>query len=135
MTIIRHCDIDSLMEAEPARQVVMLYDEAIAAIRIAGMAAASGDNEGRCNAITAALEIVGFLYMNLDSDQGGEVANNLGSIYAYILSQLSRVNLYNDSETAERMVNLLEPLRDSWNELAGMVGLVSMSTAELRAAV
>jgi flagellar protein FliS len=135
MTIIRHCDIDSLMEAEPARQVVMLYDEAIAAIRIAGMAAASGDIEGRCNAITAAMEIVGFLYMNLDSDQGGEVANNLGSIYAYILSQLSRVNLYNDSETAERMVNLLEPLRDSWNELAGMVGLVSMSTAELRAAV
>jgi flagellar protein FliS len=135
MTIIRHCDIDSLMEAEPARQVVMLYDEAIAAIRIAGMAAASGDIEGRCNAVTAAMEIVGFLYMNLDSDQGGEVANNLGSIYAYILSQLSRVNLYNDSETAERMVNLLEPLRDSWNELAGMVGLVSMSTAELRAAV
>jgi flagellar protein FliS len=135
MTIIRHCDIDSLMEAEPARQVVMLYDEAIAAIRIAGMAAASGDIEGRCNAVTAAMEIVGFLYMNLDSDQGGEVANNLGSIYAYILSQLSRVNLYNDTETAERMVGLLEPLRDSWNGLAGMVGLVSMSTAELRAAV
>jgi flagellar protein FliS len=135
MTIIRHCDIDSLMEAEPARQVVMLYDEAIAAVRIAGMAAASGDIEGRCNAVTAAMEIVGFLYMNLDSDQGGEVANNLGSIYAYILSQLSRVNLYNDTETAERMVGLLEPLRDSWNELAGMTGLVSMSTAELRAAV
>jgi flagellar secretion chaperone FliS len=135
MTIIRHCDIDSLMEAEPARQVVMLYDEVIAAIRIASMAAASGDIEGRCNAVTAAMEIVGFLYMTLDSEQGGDVAANLGSIYAHIMSQLPRVNLYNDSETAERLVNMLEPLRDSWNELAGMAGLVSMSTDELRAAV
>ena len=135
MTIIRHCDIDSLMEAEPARQVVMLYDEVIAAIRIAGMAAASGDIEGRCNAVTAAMEIIGFLYVTLDAEQGGDVAANLGSIYAHIMSQLPRVNLYNDSETAERLVNMLEPLRDSWNELAGMAGLVSMSTDELRAAV
>ena len=81
------------------------------------------------------MEIVGFLYMTLDSEQGGEVAANLGSIYAHIMAQLPRVNVYNDTETAERMVNMLEPLRDSWNELAGMTGLVSMSTAELRAAV
>jgi flagellar protein FliS len=135
MTIIRHCDIDSLIEAEPARRIVMLYDEAIAAIRIAGMAAASGDIEGRCNAVTAAMEIVGFLYMTLDSEQGGEVAANLGSIYAHVMAQLPRVNVYNDVETAERMVAMLEPLRDSWNELAGMAGLVSMSTDELRAAV
>ena len=135
MTIIRHCDIDSLMEAAPARQVVMLYDEAIAAIRIASMAAASGDIEGRCNAVTAAMEIIGFLYVTLDAEQGGDVAANLGSIYAHIMSQLPRVNLYNDSETAERLVNMLEPLRDSWNELAGMAALASMSTDELRAAV
>jgi len=48
---------------------------------------------------------------------------------------LPRVNIYNDIETAERMVTMLEPLRDSWNELAGMAGLVSMSSDELRAAV
>jgi flagellar protein FliS len=134
MTIIRHCDIDSLIEAAPARRIVMLYDEAIAAIRIAGMAAASGDIEGRCNAVTAAMEIVGFLYVTLDPEQG-EVAANLGSIYAHVMAQLPRVNVYNDIETAERMVAMLEPLRDSWNELAGMTGLVSMSADELRAAV
>jgi flagellar protein FliS len=135
MTIIRNYDLDALIEAEPARRIVMLYDEAIAAIRIAGMAATSGDIEGRCNAVTAALEIVGFLYMSLDTEQGGEVAANLGTIYAHVLAQLPRVNIYNDIETAERMVTMLEPLRDSWNELAGMAGLVSMSSDELRAAV
>ncbi|HWA44895.1 MAG TPA: flagellar export chaperone FliS [Hypericibacter adhaerens] len=135
MTIIRHCDVDALIEAEPARRIVMLYDEAIAAIRIAGMAAASGDIEGRCNAVTAAMEIVGFLYVTLDTDLGGEVAVNLGSIYAHIMAQLPRVNVYNDTDTAERLVAMLEPLRDSWNELAGLTGLVSMSNAELRAAV
>ncbi|MFZ5789669.1 MAG: flagellar export chaperone FliS [Pseudomonadota bacterium] len=118
MTIIRHYDYETMMEAAPARRIVMLYDEAIAAIRIAGMAATSGDIEGRCNAVTAAMEIVGFLYMTLDGEQGGEVATNLGAIYAHVMAQLPRVNLYNDVETAERLVAMLEPLRDSWNELA-----------------
>lgn len=139
MTIIRHYDYETMMEAEPARRIVMLYDEAIAAIRIAGMAATSGDIESRCNAVTAAMEIVGFLYTTLDGEQGGEVAANLGAIYAHVLAQLPRVNVYNDVETAEHLAAMLEPLRDSWNELAGMATADLMPAAapasEMRAAV
>lgn len=121
MNIIRHHDLETLMEAEPARLVVMLYDETISALRTASMAAATDDIEGRCNAVTAATEIVGYLYLTLDPELGGEIAANLGAIYAHILSQLPRVNMHNDAETAEHVIAVLEPLRDSWNELANTI--------------
>ena len=56
-----YADYETMMEADPARRIVMLYDEAIAAIRIAGMAATSGDIEGRCNAVTG-----GYVYRGGD---------------------------------------------------------------------
>jgi len=133
MKIIRNHDIETLMEAEPARRVVMLYDETIAALRVASMAASSGDIEGRCNAVTAATEIVGYLYMTLDTELGGEIAQNLGALYAHVLTQLPRVNIYNDAETAERVIAILEPLRESWNELANTVSVGSLPASGDRA--
>ncbi len=114
--IVRH-RLEEMMAATPSRLVVMLYDEAIGALRAAIAAAMRGDIETRCNSVTAATEIVGYLYMNLDLEQGGEVAGNLGAIYAHIIHRLPRVNLYNDAETAEEAISLLEPLRESWSEL------------------
>lgn len=128
MKIIRNHDLETMMEAEPARRVVMLYDEAIAALRVASMATTAGDIESRCNAVTAAMEIVGYLYMTLDPDLGGEIAANLGSLYAHVLAQLPRVNLQNDAEAAEHVIAILEPLRDSWNELANTVSVGSFPT-------
>jgi flagellar protein FliS len=117
MSIVTKHRLEDMLAATPSRMVVMLYDEAIGALRTSVMAIASGDIECRCNCVTSALEIVGHLYLCLDEDQGGKVAQNLSSIYGHIISRLPTVNLYNDAEAAEESIQLLETLRDSWIEL------------------
>jgi len=117
MSIVTKHRLEDMLAATPSRMVVMLYDEAIGALRTSVMAIASGDIECRCNCVTAVLEIVGHLYLCLDEKQGGDVARNLGSIYGHIISRLPMVNLYNDAEVAEEAIGLLEMLRDSWIEL------------------
>lgn len=117
MSIVTKHRLEDMLAATPSRMVVMLYDEAIGALRTSVMAIASGDIECRCNSVTAALEIVGHLYLCLDEMQGGQVARNLGTIYGHIISRLPLVNLYNDTEAAEEAVELLEMLRESWIEL------------------
>lgn len=117
MSIVTRHRLEDMLAATPSRMVVMLYDEAIGALRTSVMAIASGDIECRCNCVTAALEIVGHLYLCLDEVQGGAVAHNLGTIYGHIISRLPLVNLYNDGEAAEEAIELLEMLRDSWVEL------------------
>jgi flagellar protein FliS len=117
MSIVTKHRLEDMLAASPSRMVVMLYDEAIGALRTSVMAIASGDIECRCNCVTAVLEIVGHLYLCLDERQGGEVACNLGAIYGHIISRMPLVNLYNDAEVAEEAIGLLEMLRDAWIEL------------------
>lgn len=108
---------NDLLEMSPNRMVATLYDEAIAALQDAKQAIAWNDIESRCNAVSLAHELVGALYLCLDSERGGKVAENLGSIYGFVLQRLHRINFENDPAIADEAIGLLTPLRDSWVEL------------------
>ncbi len=133
MKITPHVPLEQMICASPSRLIVMLYDEAIAALREAIRAARAGDIETRCNAVNAALEIVGYLYMTLDDVRGGDVARNLGTIYAHIIARLPQVNVSRDPTIAEEAIGLLKPLRAAWNELDQALsgGLVDVILPEL----
>ncbi|MFQ6016755.1 MAG: flagellar export chaperone FliS [Kiloniellaceae bacterium] len=108
---------DECAAARQSRATVMLYDQAIAAMRSATAAIAAGDIGTRCNAVQLATEIVTTLYLHPDLKQGGARADNLSTLYGFILGRLLRINLYNDPEIAEDVIKLLEPLRESWATL------------------
>ncbi len=110
-------DIEEVGKAFPSRLIVMLYDEAIASLIAAIDAIGKGDIEARFNATSRASEIVSELYLALDMEQGGEIAEGLGGIYNLILTQLPRINFDNDPDIAEQAIKLLRPMRDSWFEL------------------
>ena len=54
----------------------------------------------------------------LDLDNGGEVASYLAQLYRFAAQQLLQVDLRNDPEPAREVIRLLEPLRQSWYQLA-----------------
>lgn len=107
-------DIENLNEDYPCRLIVMLYDEAIAALRAAMVAIEGGHIEARCHATARVTEIVSQLYLSLDMEQGGEIAENLGQIYNLVIRQMAQINFTNDAALAEQAIGLLTPLRDSW---------------------
>ena len=108
---------NDLLDMSPSRMVATLYDEAIAALQDTKQAIAWNDIESRCNAVSLAHELVGALYLCLDNERGGKVAENLASIYGFILQRLHRINFENDPSIADEAIGLLTPLRDSWVEL------------------
>ncbi len=114
--MIKH-SLEDMLAASPSGMVVMAYDEAIGALRTSVMAIHAGDIECRCNSVTAAMEIIGHLWLSLDQSFGGQVAVNPNTLYGHMMNRLPMVNLYNDAEIAEEVIGLLEPLRDSWAEL------------------
>ena len=109
--------IEELGEAFPSALVVMLYDEAIANLENAVEAIEKGDIEARFEATAKVADIVSQLYLALDLEQGGEIAENLGGIYNFILTQLPRVNFHDDADMARQAIGLLRPVRESWFEL------------------
>lgn len=103
--------------ARPTEIVVMLYNEAILSLTAAIKAMQQNDIEERCNRVNVVTEIVGTLHMSLDMEQGGDIADQLGSLYRFVLAQLIRINIHSDAEGAAKIIDLLKPLRDAWQEV------------------
>ncbi len=107
-------DIENVNDDYPCQLIVMLYDEALASLRAAIAAIEAGDIEARCKATSQVTEVISQLYLSLDMEQGGEIADNLGRIYNLVIVQMAQVNFDNDASLAAQMIDLLLPLRDSW---------------------
>jgi flagellar protein FliS len=107
-----------VMTASPAKLVAMLYDKAILSLREAIHAIEKGDIQTRFNANKRAGDIITHLWTTLDTERGGEIAANLSRLYSFMLGRLTFVDVRNDPEPAREVITLLEPLRDSWTQLA-----------------
>lgn len=109
---------ERVMVADPVRLVAMLYDKAVASLKAAVQAIHKDEIEVRWKNSHRAREIINHLFMTLDLEKGGEIASNLEALYAYMLQRLLDVDVKNDARAAEDVIELLEPLRASWSELA-----------------
>ncbi len=96
----------------------MLYDKAVLSLKAAVQAIHKDEIEVRWKNSHRAREIINHLFTTLDLEKGGEIASNLEALYAYMLQRLLDVDVKNDARAAEEVIELLEPLRASWSELA-----------------
>ncbi len=107
-----------IMTASPARLVFLLYDRAIGSLREAIKAIEAGDIEARWRANKRAMDIIEHMQITLNHEQGGEIAANLEQLFALLSRELPRIDRANDARIAEKAIGLLQPLRDSWRQLA-----------------
>ncbi len=107
-----------VMTAAPAKLVFLLYEKAITSLHEACNAIDTGEVEVRWRANNRAIEIVSHLWSTLDVERGGDISKNLGELFPYLITRLADVDVNNDRASAEEVIGLLEPLRESWRDLA-----------------
>ncbi len=107
-----------IMSASPAKVVAMLYERAITLLRETVEAIEAGDVERRWRANEKATEVISHLWGTLDRKRGGEIAENLNRLYGFIIMRLTMVDVENSAQAAREVIELLEPLRHSWQVLA-----------------
>jgi flagellar protein FliS len=90
--------------ASPARLIVMLYDGAIRFINEATYAMQQRDYETQNAKLQRAQKILAELISSLDFDKGGEIAENLFRLYAYMYNQLVEANINDDTARLEHVV-------------------------------
>ncbi len=129
----RQYQTQQIMTASPAMLVFMLFDKAIGSLNAAVRAIAANDIEGRWQANKRAIEIVSHLQRTLNMELGGETAENLDRLYDFMLKLLSTVDSNNDPKPAEDVIKLLEPLRESWRELANQGDKPAREAAKIAA--
>ena len=108
----------SIETESKGRIVVKLYDGAIRFLRKALEAINTGDFEQKGNLIIKARNIVLELSAALDMEAGGEIAQNLRSLYNFILHRLTIANIKCDKVAIEEVINLLANLNAGWKKIA-----------------
>ena len=80
-------------------------------------AMAAGDLYKQNEQSVRAQNIVIELMSTLDMKQGGEIAQNLMSLYTFVLEKLIEGNIEDKPESIDVAANIMSELRDGWVQL------------------
>lgn len=107
-----------VMAANPHQLIVMLYEGAELAVRMAIRHMNEGDLIRKSAAVTKASTIIlEGLRAALDTRQGGELAMQLDALYDYMAKRLMLAHLKNQTEPLEEVLGLLRELHASWKQI------------------
>lgn len=114
--LYRKVGVDSGVAASnPHQLVLMLFDGALEAIKLARAHLAAGRIADKGQALGKAVRIVEEgLKASLDRRAGGSMAGQLAQLYDYASLRLLQANLRNDRAALDEVERLLGELRSAW---------------------
>ncbi len=107
-----------IMGMSQVDMILKVYDGAIGAIEQAGQFYVNEEMNDGHDQIERARKMLVHLYTTLDEEKGGEVAENLGKLYTYLICQLDIVQATKDQSVIESSVKVLKNLREGWDGIA-----------------
>jgi len=116
--------IDQYQEAAVTTQsrgrlIILLYEGAIKFMKLAIERLDAGDYAAKGQYINRAQDIISELNAVLNTDEGGEIAANLGKLYGFMRSRLSEANTKCDPEMIREVITIMEELNQGWKAIAG----------------
>lgn len=108
--------------ASPHTLIQLLFDALEASLNAAKGAMQRGDQGEKGRQIGKAVRILEEgLKAALNQEQGGEVAQNLASLYDYSITQITLANLRNDVSLLEAAQAVIAPVAQGWREMGQTV--------------
>ena len=104
--------------AEPLDLICMIYGAALQNVRNARTSLETTDLTERTRAVNKTNEAIGLLASSLNTDEGGDVAESLLSMYLYMQQRLLEAHASKSSEMFSEVEGLLTTLQSAWTELA-----------------
>lgn len=101
----------------PLDLVIMLYDGAIESLQRSIVYIHNKDITGKVESLSKARAIIEELLSSLNKEVGGEIAENLESLYLFMLIELTKANANNDVKRIELVKELLIELRSAWRAI------------------
>ena len=117
-----------VVNADPHRLVLILFDGALLAIQRAKGHLADRRIPEKCQALSQAIRIVDSgLCSSVDTSHAPEFATRLIRLYKYIIMRLLHANMRNDLKAMDEAANLLSGLRGAWARIGPAAGLAQAS--------
>lgn len=114
-----------LAGASPHTLITMLFEGLLEKLAAARGMTERGDISNRGQAISKAIAIVDSLRASLDFQRGGEVSQNLKSLYDYMELRLLQANSEASAELVNEIANLVHEIKAGWDAIpaTGAMGM------------
>ena len=122
--------------ASPHKLIVMLFDGALVAVATAEQQMKDGNIQAKGKSISKAISIIdNGLRASLDKKVGGQIAESLDALYAYMSNRLLVANLKNQPEILQEVHTLLMDLKSAWDAIGQQAeALPAAAAAPVKAA-
>ncbi len=94
--------------------ILQVYDGAITSLKNASQALSDNRRQSADEELERAKRFLTHLYTTLDFDKGGEIALQLGQLYAFLINQTNVVMATKDLSLLDDNVNILSNIRQGW---------------------
>jgi flagellar protein FliS len=106
-----------VLSADPVELVNIMFDHLIASVVEGRRHLLAGERMARGRSIAKALGLLGELSRSLDMERGGELAQTLRQLYAFVADRLVQAQTQQTEGPLIEAAETLRPLRDAWKEL------------------
>nr|WP_297347860.1 flagellar export chaperone FliS [uncultured Glaciecola sp.] len=103
-----------IASADPHRLTLMLMQGSLDRIAYAKGCMERKDFAGKAEHLSRVNAILLNLRDTLDLDVGGDVAQNLYSLYEYMITRLLDANVQNSLQILDEVISLLLPIKMAW---------------------
>jgi flagellar protein FliS len=104
-------------QASPYQLVAMLFQKLLGNIATAKGAISQNNFDKKGTEISNAIAIIGVLEGSLDFEKGGEISNNLASLYTFCSEQLLVASTDNNADKLEEIIQILLPIKAGWDSI------------------
>jgi flagellar secretion chaperone FliS len=111
-------------EASPTRLVQIMFEQILSQLATAqGCMGRIHDNlplndvVAKGKALGKAIRLIDQLNNTLDMERGQKIAENLRSLYVYMLARLTLANVTNDSNIVAEVASLVQKVKTGWDQI------------------
>ncbi len=106
-----------IANADPHKLTLMLMQGALDRLAFAKGAMERKEFAAKSEFLSRVTAILMNLRDTLDMDVGGEVAENMYSLYEYMIERTGEAHVRNDLQILDEVISLLTPIRDAWVQI------------------
>ncbi|WP_114325246.1 flagellar export chaperone FliS [Candidatus Colwellia aromaticivorans] len=104
-------------QASPYQLVAMLFQKLLGNIATAKGAISQNNFEKKGTELSNAIAIISVLESSLDFEEGGEISENLASLYKFCSEQLLIASSDNNTEKLDEVIKILLPIKSGWDSI------------------
>lgn len=111
-------------EASPTRLVQIMFEQILMHLATAqGCMGRIRNNLPLNDVVTKgksmgkAIRLINHLNNTLDMERGRNIAENLRSLYVYMLARLTAANVHNDPKIVEEIASLVQKVKTGWDQI------------------